>query len=314
MSSVVFPVFPGLAWSVSKGPSWKTLVQTASSGKQVALGLWTNPIWKFALKFEYLQANQIYNSIGQVPSSSAILQVAPNLLTNDMFSLAGFINGRMGQYDTWLFDDPTDNVIVQQYLGTAVTGANTQFQAVRQIGEFTETIQNLNGTPTSAPTMWLPSTTYSSGAQVIPSLTGMRTQAGRLFNGMVWQGLGWPNYFAASGSGTLISGANEPYWRSAPYAGATLIDGNITWTNQGVPTIVYTGPTSGSLTAVSPSAYGISSTGLITFSSGLSANTQVYLTSGMYFRCRFDVDEYNFEEFMSRFWNFNKLSFNSVKL
>jgi hypothetical protein len=217
--------------SVDKSPEFSTLYQESTSGKDTAIRLWVNPLWSFTLNFNHLRAREMYEAIAQVPIFNALNNVS-TLEANDVGALLGFFGARYGKWDNWLFDDWTDDFVAQAQIGTGNASA-TQFQAYRLIGgQAVENLQNLNGTPVLAST-WQASTPFASGALTIPTLNGIRTQFGLV---VPWQTPGWPNYFSAS-AGT--SGSSEPNWRNAPIAGTTLTDGSITWTNQGVPIVLY---------------------------------------------------------------------------
>ena len=97
MSNAVFPVMPGLGWSVTKTPRFKTSVQQASSGKEIRLALMSYPIWEFTLTFEVLRGANGFSEIQ---------------------TLMGFVLARLGMWDSFLFDDPSDD-----------TAANTSFGA-----------------------------------------------------------------------------------------------------------------------------------------------------------------------------------------
>lgn len=277
-----------------------TLYSESTSGKSTAISLWANPIWDFSITFDHLQAREMgYTAEGQVPVIASLNNFS-TLEANDPFGLLGFFLSVKGRWDTWLFDDVTDNFLAQALIGTG-DGVTTAFQALRSIGGFTEDIQNLNGTPVNAG-IWAASTSQAANTLVVPTITGIKTQFG-LVN--PWQTLGWPNYFK-SGGGT--TGTTEPNWRAAPIPTMTLVDGSVTWTNMGVPTVVYLGST-----PQATSAYSISSTGLITFTSAPTSTTPIYLTSGFYFRCRFKEDAQSLSQFLTNVWG-GSCKFSSVKI
>ena len=125
MSNSVFPSLPGLTWDVKKRPQFRTIKQTTASGKEVRIALMSYPIWQFELSFELLR------------SAAAFAE---------MQTLAGFFNQMLGDYDTFLFNDPTDNSVTAQNFGTG-DGTTTTFQLLRTMGGFIEPIQNVNGSP-----------------------------------------------------------------------------------------------------------------------------------------------------------------------
>jgi len=234
MSSAVFPKFPGASFSTFKRPTGgSTIVQTTASGKEVRIAQWPlgSFVWDFTLTFNHLRGAEPYQYIGQVPSPAALIGGA-NLIANDMKALAGFFLARQGKFDSWLFDDVTDDWIDQAQIGVGDSSTLT-WQIARQLGEVTEDIQNLNGTAIAAPD-WAPNTAYQVGALVMPTAARIRT-GGLVASG--WQSTGWPVYFKCAVAGT--SGNVEPQWLNAAVAGQSITDGGATWTCQGVPTAVY---------------------------------------------------------------------------
>lgn len=135
MSNQLFPTFPGLAWSVLKTPEWDTAVQGAVSGKEVRMANRQRPVWLFTLTFEVLRGASQYTELQR---------------------LLGFYNARQGAFDSFLFNDTSDNTEVQQLIGQG-NGSQTTFQLLHSIDSWIEPIgyspaPNLfiNGVQTSA--------------------------------------------------------------------------------------------------------------------------------------------------------------------
>jgi uncharacterized protein (TIGR02217 family) len=123
MSNAIFPSFKGLSWPVVKTPTFMTRVQKSVSGIESRTAYAAYPIYKFSLTFEFLSVA-------------------------DYHSLAGFFLQRQGMWDSFLFNDPSDNTVTAQQFGVG-NGTSTQFQLVRAFnGTFAEPTQNINGTPT----------------------------------------------------------------------------------------------------------------------------------------------------------------------
>lgn len=210
MSNAVFPALPGIAYSVTKAPTFSTVVAKNAAGKEVRVALWQDPIWKFELPFEFLRDD---------PNDSAYLINGQT----ELDTLMGFVVARQGSFDSFLYLDPTDNqATAQATIPATGDGSNKAFQLARQRGGngYSETIQNINGTPT----------VYVAGV------------------------------------------------------------------------------------AQSGSAYTLSSTGLITFTTAPTIGQAVTWTGGFYFRCRFTQDESDFENWMNLLWKAQKIEFQSVKL
>lgn len=126
MSNLVFPVLPGMSFPVVKTPTWRNKIQEAVSGKEVRIGFWTFPKWKWSLVYEFLRD-----------------RVAPK---DELWQILGFFNKHQGGFDSWLFDDPDDNAVVVEAFGVG-NATRTQFQLVRSRGGFVEPVRALNGAP-----------------------------------------------------------------------------------------------------------------------------------------------------------------------
>lgn len=218
----------------------RTLVEESTSGIETRLQLWQNPIWEIELTFNYIQQRQPYAYVGQVPNAGTVL--SPALMqANDFDALSGFFLARGGSFDDFLFDDPTDNAIVQSVLGVGDNTGNATFQATRRRGEFSESIQNLNGTAVGCG-VWSAGLPVTAGVGcIIPTDVGMLTGTRRLIGN--WQSLGWPCYFTPSTTGT--TGSNEPDWRKASLPNSSITDGTTAWINQGPVTQLWLDAPSG---------------------------------------------------------------------
>jgi uncharacterized protein (TIGR02217 family) len=139
MSNAVLPMLRGMSFPVEKTAVWKTKTQTHVSGKETRLNLWSYPLWQWSLSYDVLRSDAV----------NAELQ-----------SLVGFFNARQGSYDSWLFNDPDDNVISAQAFGVG-DGTTRAFQLSRTFGGWNEPVTainaitqvTVNGTPTSAYTL-----------------------------------------------------------------------------------------------------------------------------------------------------------------
>jgi uncharacterized protein (TIGR02217 family) len=124
MSNAVFPVLPGLTWDVVKQPEFSTKVQTAASGKDATAAYWTYPRWTFKLSYELLRGGS----------------------QTELNTILGFFLARKGQFDTWLYTDPSDYIVTGQQIGIG-DGSTLAFQLLRTLGGFVEPMKNINGTP-----------------------------------------------------------------------------------------------------------------------------------------------------------------------
>jgi uncharacterized protein (TIGR02217 family) len=136
MSNAIYPVLPGLTWDVVKTPIFNTVIKKAVSGRETRVAYMEAPMYNFKLVYEYLRDDMNV----QVPS----------IPYNHLKLLMGFFLARQGSFDSFLFEDPTDNLATSQQFGTG-TGSKTTFQLARTFGGgtgFLEPVMNINGTPT----------------------------------------------------------------------------------------------------------------------------------------------------------------------
>ena len=131
----VLPKLVGQGWAVRKTPTWQTRIQRAVSGRELRVLDYPYPLWQFELTWAALGDN-----LG-VPSTTGAIG---SLLATDLRTLMGFYLACQGAFATFLYDDPTDDNVVGQQLGTG-TGSSTTVQLVRTFGaagvaNFTEPI------------------------------------------------------------------------------------------------------------------------------------------------------------------------------
>lgn len=125
MGNAIFPTLPGLKWGRKKTPVWSTNVQKSSNGREMRASYYSYPQWRFSLSFEVLRTRTAINELEQ---------------------LAGFFNARRGSFESFLYEDPADNTVTDQLIGTAQTGV-TRYQLVRTLGGFTEPVLAVKGNP-----------------------------------------------------------------------------------------------------------------------------------------------------------------------
>jgi len=138
MSNNIFPTFNGITWPIPKRANWKTLISQAESGREVRVALRSLPLFEWDLPYGVLR-----------PADQA--------------QFWGFFNQCYGGWDTFLFDDKSDDFAPGQQLGVG-DGSTTQFQFVRTYaGEFVEPRLDIQQSP--APVIYfngLPITTSGS--------------------------------------------------------------------------------------------------------------------------------------------------------
>lgn len=165
MSPPIFPTLPGQGWSIKKTPSFSTRVASHASGREVRASLYAHALYQFELSFDALDSS----------GANASLQ-AKSLQT-----LMGFWLTCGGQQGTFLYVDPTDNVVSAQVIG-AGDGATKRFTFGRSIGGYFEPVSyvtavssvTIAGATTSAFTLTAPNlidftTAPANGAPIAAS-------------------------------------------------------------------------------------------------------------------------------------------------
>ena len=210
-----------------------------------------------------------------------------------------------GAAQEFLFDDASEDPVVKAQFGIG-DATTTAFQLSRPIGSFSDPIQNVNGNPVNAP-IWTPTTAFGHGDIVIPTDRTIMASGTRPTS---VQFPGWPCFYAKGTSGTDTSGDTEPDWRGlAPQFNNHVLDGTVLWTNRGPAFVVYVDGT-----AQDPSTYSLGSTGIVTFTSPPGMDSILTWTGCFYYRCRFQQDSYEFEEFQNNFHALRKVELISVLL
>lgn len=138
MTVAIFPSLRGIAWPVAWQPLWNSQVQEAISGKQYVVQFWTFPRRKISVPINVLHSDSYL----------------------DWQAMEAFFNQVQGRTLPFLWNQPTDNSIANQPIGTG-DGTTTAFAFVRALGGFVEPTQGIQsitqvkvaGTPTSAYTL-----------------------------------------------------------------------------------------------------------------------------------------------------------------
>jgi uncharacterized protein (TIGR02217 family) len=110
----VFPPLPGLAWSVTKTPTFQTRIQRAVSGRELRALDYPYPLWQFTLVFDLLRDN-------------------PAAGYDELRTLMGFFMLCRGAFGTFLFRDPSDSLVSGQQIGIG-NASTTVFQLQRAMG------------------------------------------------------------------------------------------------------------------------------------------------------------------------------------
>ena len=112
--ALIFPTLPGLAWSVTKSPTFQTRIQRAVSGRELRALDYPFPLWQFTLVFD-------------------LLRDKPAAGYDELRTLMGFYMLCQGAFGTFLFPDPSDDRVTGQQIGTG-DATTTVFQLRRTMG------------------------------------------------------------------------------------------------------------------------------------------------------------------------------------
>jgi uncharacterized protein (TIGR02217 family) len=112
--ALIFPALPGLAWSVTKTPTFQTRIQRAVSGRELRALDYPYPLWQFALVYDFLRDN-------------------PQAGYDELRTLLGFFMLCQGAFGTFLFQDPSDFQVAGQQIGIG-DASTTVFQLQRAMG------------------------------------------------------------------------------------------------------------------------------------------------------------------------------------
>src|ERR1700758_339172 len=112
--ALIFPSLPGLAWSVTKSPTFQTRIQRAVSGRELRALDYPYPLWQFALVYDFLRDN-------------------PAAGYDELRTLLGFFMLCQGAFGTFLFQDPSDCRVTEQQVGIG-DASTTVFQLQRAMG------------------------------------------------------------------------------------------------------------------------------------------------------------------------------------
>ena len=102
---------------------WKTRIAQHVSGREVRVSLWQAPLYEFELSYDALSSSDDRQNIA--PHSQQMLM--------------DFFHQARGQGGNFLYQDPSDCVVVGQALG-AGDGATVAFPMVRTLLQYTERV------------------------------------------------------------------------------------------------------------------------------------------------------------------------------
>lgn len=149
MSQQVYPGLPGLAWSSTRSPLWKTGRTETTSGREFRVRYQTSPRYHYKLSYDVLR------------ETGSLVELQ---------TIMGFFNLMGGSFDTFLFNDADDNTATAQQFGVGNASA-TEFQLVRARGGFAEPVYDLN----AAPSIYVAGVLKIAGAHYTVSAVGVVT-------------------------------------------------------------------------------------------------------------------------------------------
>ncbi|MDE1914747.1 MAG: DUF2460 domain-containing protein [Sphingomonadales bacterium] len=112
MTLPVFPTLPGLKWSVTRRPSFASISRSADNLREIFATAQSKCLYEFELTYSFLRNKSGYTELQQ---------------------LLGLFLQLRGDYDIFLFQDPTDFQVAGAQIGTG-DGANTNFTLGRNTG------------------------------------------------------------------------------------------------------------------------------------------------------------------------------------
>jgi uncharacterized protein (TIGR02217 family) len=162
MSNDIFPKLAGLSLGSGWEPRFSTKILTATSGREYRASLMANPVYMLSLRYNFLRSSK-----------------------QELQTLIGFFLARKGSYDSFLYEHPDDNAMVDQQIGAA-NGSITSFQLLRAIGTgFIEPVQN----PKSVDAIKVNGVLKTLGTDYTVSSTGLITfTAAPLTGAITWSG------------------------------------------------------------------------------------------------------------------------------
>lgn len=159
--TAIFPALPGLGWSVTKMPRFAGRIQNAVSGRELRVLDQPNPIWTWTLTYSLLRDKW-----------DARAAIGPGVGYDELRAIAGFFLQRQGTFQPFLFDDPTDNIIAGQVVGTG-NSSSSIFQLVRSMGGFAEPIT----APNAVAAIYFNGVRQSPASYTVDAETGLVTFA-----------------------------------------------------------------------------------------------------------------------------------------
>lgn len=147
MTTNLFPTLT-MGFSVKKTPQFKTQIQTAVSGRELRLTYKPIPTWLFQVRYEFLR------DASDTRQGTMFGPAGWGTTSNDLRTLMGFFLSVQGSFSPFYFNDPTDDFVAGQVIGTG-DGSTTQFQLIRTMGTPPASFNEPIIAPASLPTVYL---------------------------------------------------------------------------------------------------------------------------------------------------------------
>lgn len=122
LAAFVYPALPCQAWPVVKRFQHATNVRTAPGGREARSSSWSAPLMEWEIPYDVARSGIVHGTS-----------------YTEFEQLIGFYTARRGQLGKFLFDDVTDNQVVDQSLGTG-DGGTVAFTLARTLGTHTAPI------------------------------------------------------------------------------------------------------------------------------------------------------------------------------
>lgn len=263
---------PGLTFSVHKKPAFNTRINVSSSGYEVRNAMQEFPRWDFELEYSFLEDRTGADS--------------------SLRTIMGFFLARQGAFDSFLFKDPDDYMILNSPIGVG-DGVTTIFYFGREMaGGFVERIGQVDtdndiviGTATVDEAHTIPVT---PGPYTIDVGTTNLTDLG------VTTDLGVPYIKVTSGLGTGEYMVNET---TGVYTFASADQGDSILISYGYEAF---------------GGYEITLPNMVTFDVAPDVGAPITASFQYYFVCRFMEDQMDFEKFADKLWNLQQCEFRSL--
>lgn len=294
MSNDLYPHLLSEGYALRR-PKFSTERSVSTSGKQTRIPDYQQSLSQWEIPYDFL--GQGFNG------------------NQDFATLEGFFEARLGDWDDFLWDDPTDDQVASQAIGTATSG-QTIFQMVRTLGSGTTPVYAINGVAASLDILWKPTglvqappiNIYDNGSLVSSSAYALGTlpvTSITLNSG----GTGGTNgtYSLSFTGGAGGSGAAGTYTISGNIVTSiTLSSGGSGYMYPPIPVF----PSGG---IVGASAYcAIGNGGTLVFNSGRTVGHVITADFAYFYRVIFSESMLEFKNFATGFWSVSKVVLEQV--